>query len=64
MKLFGYRKYILTLIFLANANILYFLSDKYNKLELMFDFLIFLSGIAIAGSIGSKFANKINKDEP
>ncbi len=63
MKFYGYRKYILVLIFLLVGSLAYITSSKYNKLELYFDYLTFLAGIGIAGSVGSKFADKVKKDE-
>ena len=65
MKLYGYRKYILILIFLINGNLIYFTSTAATKTDTFFNFLIFLGGIGIAGSVGSKAVDKIKKeDEP
>jgi hypothetical protein len=65
MKLYGFRKYILILIFLINGNLIYFTSKAENKTDSFFNFLIFLGGIGIAGSVGSKAVGKIKKeDEP
>jgi hypothetical protein len=64
-KLYGFRKYILILIFLLNGNLIYFTSSAPNKADLFFNFLIFLAGIGIVGSVGSKAVDKIKKeDEP
>lgn len=62
MKLYGFRKYILILIFLINGNIVYFNSSAPDKTSLFFNFLIFLGGIGIAGSVGSKAVDKFKKD--
>lgn len=64
MKLYGYRKYILVLIFLLMGFIVYLRSDRWDKDDKFYGYLLPLAGIAIIGSVGSKFANKINKDEP
>lgn len=63
MKLYGYRKYILVLIFLLVGSLAYITSDRYNKLELYFDYLTFLAGIGIVGSVGSKAVDKIKKED-
>ena len=62
MKLYGFRKYILILIFLLNGNLIYFTSNTDNKTDSFFNFLIFLGGIGIAGSVGSKAVDKIKKE--
>ena len=63
MKVKGFRKYILVLIFLLNGNLIYFTSEAANKTESFFNFLIFLAGIGIAGSVGEHFSKKINGDK-
>jgi hypothetical protein len=63
MKVTGFRKYILVLIFLAVGSAAYITSDKYNKLELYFDYLTFLAGIGILGSVGSKAMDKFGKKD-
>lgn len=59
MKLRGWRKLLFGFILLLNADVAYFLSNAENKLDLLFDFLIFLGGLLIIGNVGSHVVDRI-----
>jgi len=64
MKLYGFRKYILVLIFLVVGLFVYIRSDRWDKDDKFYDYLTILAGIGIAGSVSSKFADRKKYIEP
>jgi hypothetical protein len=64
MKLYGFRKYILVLIFLVVGLFVYIRSDRWDKDDKFYDYLTILAGIGIAGSVTSKFADRKKDIEP
>jgi hypothetical protein len=64
MKLYGFRKYILVLIFLVVGLFVYIRSDRWDKDDKFYDYLTILAGIGIAGSVSSKFADRKKDIEP
>jgi hypothetical protein len=58
MKVYGFRKYILVLIFLVVGLFVYIRSDRWDKDDKFYDYLTILAGIGIAGSVTSKFADR------
>jgi hypothetical protein len=60
-KITGFRKYILILIFLLVGLFVYLRSDRWDKDDKFYDYLIVLAGIGIVGSVGSKAVDKFKK---
>jgi hypothetical protein len=63
IKFYGFRKYILVLIFLFVGLFVYIRSDRWDKDDKFYDYLIILAGIGIAGSVTSKAVDKIRGSE-
>jgi hypothetical protein len=64
IKFYGFRKYILVLIFLVVGLFVYIRSDRWDKDDKFYDYLTILAGIGIAGSVSSKFADRKKDIEP
>jgi hypothetical protein len=63
MKITGFRKYILILIFLFVGLFVYMRSDRWDKDDKFYDYLTILAGIGIAGSVTSKAVDKFKKGD-